>query len=373
MSAILSILLGFLLLYVLLILLLSMGLMQSPPSVYRKPDHYPPVTVIVPFRDESGHLPSLVLDLSAQSYPDDLLEVIFVNDHSEDGSEVLLREHIKGRERFRCIDLPAGREGKKPALVAGMQHASSDWIIQTDADCRLGSYFVEAHLSCRLETTADLVAGMVTTEERKNGLLQVLERLDLLSLTGAGAGSFHLGRPLMCSGANLAYSRSLFNDTHSFQPGRGVASGDDMFVMIGARKLGKKLVYLTSRKALVKTRAANNLISLLNQRIRWGAKTPFYRQPDIQGVALLTALSNLAVLFMPLMILVNPVIWQWLVPAFVLKSLADFTLLYIVAGYTGQQRDLRLFLPVLLIYYPYQGALLAGMVFLKVRWKGRKY
>jgi cellulose synthase/poly-beta-1,6-N-acetylglucosamine synthase-like glycosyltransferase len=371
MSVILAIVLGFLLLYALLMVILSLGLTLSPPPIFRKPGHYPPVTVIVPFRNESGHLPSLVRDLSAQSYPDDLLEVIFVNDHSEDGSEVLLREQIKEHGRFRCVDLPAGIVGKKPALVQGMQHASGEWIIQTDADCRLGRYFVETHISCRLETTADLVAGMVTTGERKNGLLRVLERLDLLSLTGAGAGSFQLGRPLMCSGANLAYTRSLFDETQVYQPKGGVASGDDMFVMIGARKLGKKLVYLTSRKAIVKTRPADNLRSLLKQRIRWGSKTVFYRQPDIQGVALLTAVSNLAVLGMPLMILLDPVIWQWLVPAFLLKTLAEFTLLYITTDYTGQQRDLRLFLPALLLYYPYQGAILAGMIFLKVRWKGR--
>ena len=135
--------------------------------------------------------------------------------------------------------------------------------------------------------------------------------------------------------------------------------------------LEKKLVYLTLPEALVKTGPAASLRSLLDQRIRWGAKTPFYRQTDIQAVALLTAVTNLSILLMPLMFLLIPLSWQWLLPAFVLKSLADFTLLYIVAGQTGQKRDLLLFLPVVLLYYPYQGAVLAGMLFLKRGWKGR--
>jgi len=329
------------------------------------------VTLVIPFRNEADHLPALVHDLSVQSYPHDRLEVILVNDHSEDGSETILREQIRDLERFLCIDLPRGREGKKEALAMGIQHASGNWIIQTDADCRMGRLFVATHLSCRLDTSADLVAGMVTTEEKKHGLLEVLERLDLLGLAGAGAGSFQLGIPLMCSGANLAYSRNLYEEVQASLPGTGLASGDDMFLMIAARRLEKKLVYLTSSEALVKTHPAASLRSLLYQRNRWGAKTPFYRKTDIQAVALLTAVTNLSILLMPLMLLLIPLSWQWLLPAFVLKSLADFTLLYIVAGQTGQKRDLLLFLPVVLLYYPYQGAVLVGMLFLKREWKGR--
>ncbi len=65
----------------------------------------------------------------------------------------------------------------------------------------------------------------------------------MFGLTGAGAGSFSLGRPLMCSGANLFYSRDLYLDTRPFDPVDKMASGDDMFMLIGARKLKRKISF----------------------------------------------------------------------------------------------------------------------------------
>ena len=370
MPVLLFIPLVILLLYVCLILILSFGLHQLSPPSFQLPHHPSPVTVIVPFRDERDHLPLLLHDLEGQSYSMAHMEVIFVDDHSSDGSGELIRELIKNHSRFVCLELSGERQGKKEALALGVQHASGEWIIQADADCRLGANFVAAHISCLQETGADLVAGMVTTGEGKRGLLEILERLDLLSLVGASAGSFYLGRPLMCSGANLAYSRKLFLETRPFDPGPGTASGDDMFLMVGARKLGKKLVYLTSGEALVRTGSISDLRSLVMQRIRWGAKTPRYRMTDIQAAAVCTALANLCILVLPWLLLLELELWVWLVPAFIVRSLADFLLLFRITGYTGQRRDLRMFLPVMLLYYPYQAIVLAGSLFWRVTWKG---
>jgi cellulose synthase/poly-beta-1,6-N-acetylglucosamine synthase-like glycosyltransferase len=372
MPLFLSILLGIVLLDIILILCLTLGLERLSTNSFRSTVPQIPVTLIVPFRNEREHLASLILDLRSQSYPVNLLEVIFVDDHSEDGSPELLRGLIGDLPRFRAMELKKGETGKKRALALGVAHASSEWIIQTDADCRMGPHFIEAHLSCKQETRADLVAGMVSTMEVGPGWLEALERLDLLSLTGVAAGSFYWGMPLMCSGANLAFSRALYEDTRRFEPDRGIASGDDMFLMIGARKLGRKLVYLPSKEALVKTYPATSLGSMIRQRIRWASKTPFYGQGDIQAVALLTVLAHLSVLAMPWILLQDPQRWPWLVAAFIAKSGADFVLLFIIAGYAKQRRSLRVFLPILLVYYPTQLLIWLGSLGRKVRWKGRQ-
>jgi cellulose synthase/poly-beta-1,6-N-acetylglucosamine synthase-like glycosyltransferase len=212
---------------------------------------------------------------------------------------------------------------------------------------------------------------MVTTGELKHSLLEAFERLDLLSLAGAAAGSFYWGKPLMCSGANLAYSRTLYEETRMFEPVSGIASGDDMFLMIGARKLGKKLSYLKSRDALVQTHPAVTLGSLIRQRSRWAAKTPYYHQGDIEAVALLTLLAHLSVILMPWLLIRDPSNWPWVVAAIIAKGAADFALLHIIAGYTAQRRYLRIFIPVFLLYHPYQMLILIGSLFKKSPWKGR--
>ena len=44
------------------------------------------VTVVVPFRNEEKNLPACIASLKKLDYPKELLEIIFVNDHSTDAS-----------------------------------------------------------------------------------------------------------------------------------------------------------------------------------------------------------------------------------------------------------------------------------------------
>jgi biofilm PGA synthesis N-glycosyltransferase PgaC len=331
-----------------------------------------PVSVIVPFRNEAENLPGLFKDLLAQSCPDGIWEVIFVDDHSADGSVSILESLIKVKvpesRDFSCLCLPSGRSGKKAALSHGIENAKNNWIIQLDADCRVGPRYIASHISFLKERPADLVAGIVTTRRERGNFLEIFERLDMLSLVGSGAGSFGLGRPVMCSGANLAYSRELYEETRSFDPEKETASGDDMFLMIGARKLGKTLSYTVNRESIVKTGPVTDLRSFIAQRVRWGSKTSRYGMADIQFLAILVSLANLFMLLLPLFFLLFTG-WPWLVGGYIFKTFADFMLLYRITGLTGQRSDLRFYIPVSLVYYPLFLVTLAGAILVKPVWK----
>jgi len=336
------------------------------------PKHPVPVTLIIPFRNEEKRLPDLVGDLSRQSYPDDLFEVIFVNDHSRDGSKVLLNNLIRSKSYFKCLDMPPERSGKKEALCFAVQYTRSEWIIQTDCDCRLGPYFIASHMAFLEAYPSDMVAGLVTTRDEAGRFLESFERLDLLSLVGVGAGSFHYGRPIMCNGANLAYSKDLFLTTRQFDPVESVSSGDDMFLMIGARKLGKNLSYNMACESMVETWPTDSPGDLIVQHIRWGSKAFHYKMTDIQLLALIVVLTNLMILLIPVFILMIPGGWPWFMSAFIMKTLTDFTLLFRITGYTGQRRSLRMFLPVSLLYYIFQLVILTGSLFNRPGWKDRR-
>jgi len=217
-----------------------------------------------------------------------------------------------------------------------------------------------------------MVAGLVTIHNESGSFLESFERLDLLSLVGVGAGSYHFGRPMMCNGANLAYSKDLFLTTRQFDPAKVLSSGDDMFLMIGARKLGKKLSYNITRESMVETCPVRSPRELISQHIRWGSKALHYKMTDIQLLALVVVLTNLLILLIPVIILMVPGGWPWFVSAFVVKTLTDFNLLYRITGYTGQRRSLRMFLPVSLLYYIFQLAIVAGSLFNSPGWKGRR-
>jgi len=217
------------------------------------------ISILVPFRNEQDHIGNLAGDFGEQSFPPGQWEVIFIDDHSTDDSARILAPLLAERANFHYHRLPPDISGKKGAISHGIQHAVHDRIIQVDADCRVPSGFISSHVSFLEESPSDLVAGLVTTGRVRGNFLETFERMDILALAGVGAGSFKLGRPLMCSGANLNYSRQLYLETRAFDPGSSVPSGDDMFLMIGARKLGKSLTFNLNPQSMVTSRSCKKL------------------------------------------------------------------------------------------------------------------
>jgi cellulose synthase/poly-beta-1,6-N-acetylglucosamine synthase-like glycosyltransferase len=304
-----------------------------------------------------------------QSYPKGQYEVILVDDHSNDGSGGIVDSLVSGIPGFSYLSLMPESSGKKAALYHGIMQASCERLIQVDADCRVGTNFIFSHQAFLEKHPSDLVAGMVSTRQEEGRFLEVFERLDLLALAGTSAGSFGRGRPMMCSGANLAYSRDLYLETRSFDPVESTESGDDMFLMIGARKLKRVMAFNTAHDACVKTAPVLSLRALLAQRIRWGAKSTRYGMADIQLLALLVTLTNLSVFLMPLWFFLFAGEWHWLAGGWILKSLADFVLLYRISGLSHQRGSLLWFIPVSLIYYPVFFLSLVGILLGRTRWK----
>ena len=355
--------------YTLLIILFYIEIEKDPGLNDDNPEHLRPLSIVVPFRNEAEHLHGLIEDLEVQSYPAHLWELIFVDDHSEDESASIINSLIVDTPGFNYLRLPPGKSGKKAALYEGIKKAKQHWIIQVDADCRVGPGFLSSHVLFLERHPSDMVAGLISTRKGGGSFLETFERLDMLALMGSSAGSFSLGRPMMCSGANLSYSRDLYLETRSFDPEQSTASGDDMFLMIGGRKLNRTLRYNTSRESMVETGVVKDLRRLIIQRMRWGSKTGAYRMPDIQLLALLVSLTNISILLMPLWIILFPGMWPWLTGACFAKSLADFMLLFKITGITGSRADLKMFIPVSLLYYPFFLVSMLGSLLGIKRWK----
>jgi biofilm PGA synthesis N-glycosyltransferase PgaC len=355
--------------YTVFIGVLLSGFTRLNKPVRARPAAYEKVSVVVPFRNEAANLPLIIEDLQRQSWPGDLLTVILVNDHSTDDSFEIANRMIMKIPGYICLDLPRDVSGKKAALYHAVSNATTRWIIQIDADCRVGPDFIRAHMTFLEECPSDLVAGMVTTRSGKGSFLEGFERLDLLGLTGAGAGSFYYGHPLMCSGANLLYTRELYMETRQFDPVDKSASGDDMFLLIGARKLGRKISFNRDRLALALTGQVADLKTLIRQRIRWGAKSVYYRMGDIQVLALLAVLADLLVLVLPVWMILFQGSYKWFLPVFGIKTAVDFLLILVTAGTTGQRSTLGWFLPAALFYYPFMLVVIAGSLLGRSSWK----
>ena len=72
---------------------------------------------------------------------------------------------------------------------------------------------------------------------------------------------------------------------------------------------------------------------------------------------------------MPLWMILFPGMWAWLAGAYIAKSLADFMLLFRMTGITGSRADLKMFIPVSLLYYPIFLVSMLGALLGKQAWK----
>lgn len=99
------------------------------------PAAWPRVTLIFAARNEAATVGAAVPTMLAQDYPD--LEIIAVNDRSEDDTGLVLERLAESDPRLIVENIPALRPGwlgKNHALHRGAQRATGRWILFTDAD-----------------------------------------------------------------------------------------------------------------------------------------------------------------------------------------------------------------------------------------------
>jgi|tagenome__1003787_1003787.scaffolds.fasta_scaffold20982163_2 chlorobactene glucosyltransferase len=99
------------------------------------PPAAPQVSVIVPARNEARNIGRCVRSILATRYPS--LQLIVVDDHSDDDTATLARDAAGRDERLQVISnppLPNGWFGKQWACATGVSVAHGDLLLFTDAD-----------------------------------------------------------------------------------------------------------------------------------------------------------------------------------------------------------------------------------------------
>ncbi|TAE54745.1 MAG: glycosyltransferase, partial [Bacteroidetes bacterium] len=218
------------------------------------PDKLPFVSVVIPARNEERRIATCLHSVLQQQYPAGKFEVILVNDHSTDATKAIATVFATRNPQLRVIDLEAQgiNAYKKAALSAGIAAAQGEIVLQTDADCEMGTGWLY-HMVAHFDATTALVSGPVRLMSQDHWLEHV-QALESMGLVALGAGSMAARRPNMCNGANMAYRKSVFEEVGGFGGPEGVASGDDEFLLQKIRRLGRyEMRFAKSREAIVYT------------------------------------------------------------------------------------------------------------------------
>jgi len=264
-----------LMLYVMLVIIFIIGWNRIPQIIKTKKSNKIKTSVIVACKNEELNLGNLINALKIQSETD--FELIFVNDHSTDSTGQILISASNDFQNFRIVDSVGF--GKKNALKEGIGKASGELIITTDADCVPTNTWIESVINFYSNTYNDLIIGPVVIKSDKS-LFSKLQKIEFASLVASGAGAAGVGMPIMCNGANLAFTKAAWlernNDLHEDE-----ISGDDVFLLLSIKKRKGKIGFLKSAAAMVTTNSVNNLTDFINQRKRWASKSKKYTDKHI--------------------------------------------------------------------------------------------
>ena len=334
-------------------------------------------SIVVPFRNEAKNLPILLDSFSKLNYPNDLFEVILVDDFSNEEFKVqsLLRQFAFARVKFKVSvikNIRVSNSPKKDAISTAMQTAENDWIITTDADCVVNEKWLSTLDNYIQLHEVSMIAGAVTYD-CKNSFLHHFQQLDLASLQGATMGSFGLGKGFMCNGANFAYTKSFFQELNGFEGNDGIASGDDVFLLQKAiARFPEKEHYLKSENNIVVTKPLDDWKSLFYQRVRWASKAGSYQSGFGKGLGLVVFGGNLAWVLGFGFWALGLIPFQVIILLFLLKFMVDSVLIY-KANLFLTKTKMRFLVSSSLLYPFFSTSVALYAAFGKYEWKGRRF
>jgi cellulose synthase/poly-beta-1,6-N-acetylglucosamine synthase-like glycosyltransferase len=337
-------------------------------SIQKTGDLSEPVSIIVCAHDEEENLKQLVPKLLEQDYEN--LEVIIVNDRSNDNTYDYLLEATKNDTRLKMVNIretPDHVNSKKFALTLGIRAAANEWILLTDADCRPGSRDWVKRMSNRFTGQTNFVLGFSPYLEGKT-FLNLFIRFESI-VSALQYLSFAVSRnPFMGVGRNLAYRKSLFLQKKGFNDFLGVTGGDDdLFVNQHAN--GNNTTVEVSAGSVVYSIPETSWSAFFHQKIRHLSVGKFYKTKHKFLIGLFHA-SWIVTLFVGFALLpfyeyyygiIALLLIRWLLIIFGIKKLTTST---------GLTFNLWM-VPVLDFLFPFY-YISTGLVTLftkKVRWK----
>lgn len=355
--------------YFILISAFALGLRRA----FDKKQDCEPVNVklslVVAFKDEEKNLPVLLNALLGQTLSQEFFELVFVDDHSSDQSFAVVNSYYSSFRNVKVVVLPAKSAGKKAALTYGISLSSNPFVVFTDADCLPTKFWLES-ISNISANGSDFLVGAVVMHPI-NSFSRRIQSLEYSSLMATLVGSCGIGHPVIASSANLAFRKDCLNiDVETMCP--KVESGDDMFLLHQAKRImGCRIEFMNDPNSAVQTLTEPTISKALIQRRRWASKAIHYKDFDTIFVGLVVLLFNVALVVLLLASVFN-VIWLYLfLILIILKSITDYSLIASYLKFTQQEKLLRIFLPLQLIYPFYIIYSFFMGLLIKSRWKGR--
>ena len=250
----------------------------------------PRVSIIIPVRNRPDELRDCLTSLEGLDYPKSLLEVIVVDDGSNDHTPDVARE-------FGAVLVDSGAVGGGPAAARnrGASKASGQILAFIDSDCTASARWLRELLPVFGDAKVAAVGGWVDGMHEASALDRyeaVMSSLNLGRRTmsgGAGGDTFYL------PSCNLLVWREAFSVVGGFRSELTV--GEDVDLTWRLRDAGWSIVYLP--RGAVRHAHRNRLRPFMKRRFDYGTSEGLLQQlHPVRGKKVLLPPVLAAILFL---------------------------------------------------------------------------
>ena len=165
------------------------------------------VDVIIAIRNEEKVILNLLERLVVQNYSKSNFRIVVVDDHSTDNSFNLANDFLSSHSEIKSSVFHSEGQGKKSALAQAIKNSAADLILTTDGDCIVQEGWLRSMAEPFSNSDISFVAGPVVLSGG-NGLFSLLQKMEMIGLTGIAGASIANHRAMICNGANLCYRKS---------------------------------------------------------------------------------------------------------------------------------------------------------------------
>jgi cellulose synthase/poly-beta-1,6-N-acetylglucosamine synthase-like glycosyltransferase len=296
----------------------------------KTPDALARVSVIIAGRNESAYIESCLRSILAQDYPDNLLEICFIDDQSDD--DTLRQAHNIADATDRNLTIlsappcPSDLGPKKNALIYGINHTSGDIILLTDADCIVEKNWIRTIISHYDESTGAVCGAMLPLKDlSKNRYWAYYERL---FITYSAVSAIGYGFPASATGGNFSYRRRAYEEAGGLAFPH-VTSGDDDLMAQAIARSGRQVKFASGRDSVVTEIRTADTRRKIQSAIRHQQPVKYY--PRFWRCAyLFSILAQALILAAAIGAFMRPFLWPAILAAFIFRAGIDLWGIFIL-------------------------------------------
>ncbi len=340
-----------LLAYILYLLRGAVGFSKTKPFILDGSPNKTKTAIIICARNEEKHIEKCLRSIFDQDFDKNLLEIIVVNDGSTDNTQTIAENIFSQYTGAYQIINNKENTGKKKSITSAIEACNSELIICRDADTYTNDpNWLKTIVSFYEESGNQFIIAPIEIEN-KNGFLAQLQHYENSALVIITGGYAFYKKAFLCNGANLAFTKKIFEKVGGFKSHIDVISGDDVLFLEDIKKTDPETVaYLKNSHAAVITYPLKTFQKLMEQKVRWASK--FDKNPNQ-----INAFLGIIVFFVhvfSLFYLIKPIFTHH-IPLFgiifiCLRVLIDFLLLFLASRYYNRPLKWLWFLPLSVFY-----------------------